>query len=203
MKNTRRIIAALAAVGTMALGTAFAAPAAPAPQPQPPQVTAPYYQGYAAIENILTLTAEQKPLWDAYVAARIGYQTDRPVFQGPAADEQSRLDRRVERSQWCAGQLKKIRDARAALVKSLSVEQKYVLESYEYNHRGQMGPRANRGPGCGVDMGPRGFYHGYGPHHGYGPMGPRGMGPGMGPHHGMGPGMGWGPGTGPHCPWVK
>lgn len=57
MRNTRRIIAALAAVGTMALGTAFAAPAAPAPQPQPPQVTAPYYQGYAAIENILTLTA--------------------------------------------------------------------------------------------------------------------------------------------------
>lgn len=166
MRNTRRIIAALAAVGTMALGTAFAAPAAPAPQPQPPQVTAPYYQGYAAIENILTLTAEQKPLWDAYVAARIGYQTDRPVFQGPAADEQSRLDRRVERSQWCAGQLKKIRDARAALVKSLSVEQKYVLESYEYNHRGPMGPRG---------MGP-----GMGPHHGMGPG--MGWGPGTGPH---------------------
>ena len=58
MKNTRRIIAALAAVGTMALGTAFAAPAAPAPQPQPPQVTAPYYQGYAAPIRFLWELAE-------------------------------------------------------------------------------------------------------------------------------------------------
>lgn len=196
MTNTRRLIAALAAVGTMVIGSAaFAAPQSENAAPVPPraQWTAPCLQGYATMEGVMTLTAEQKPLWDAYVTARSECRQNFPGWNAPAADEQQRLDRRVERSEARVAQLKKVRDARAALLKSLSVEQKYVLESFEFRHRGA---RCGFGPG----VGPRGPHHGWG--HGMGPRGPHhGFGPGKGaPVPPKGPGYGWGPGMNPNCP---
>lgn len=208
MTNTRRLIAALAIAGSMAIGSAaFAVPAAPQPAPAPaaagewvpPCVQYGPGMRYAGMENVLTLSAQQKPLWDKYVAALNELRTDRPTWKEPAADEQQRLDRCVERSAFRAEQLKKVRDARADLLKSLSVEQKYVLESWEHGRRGpgKMGKRGYYGPNCGY--GPGYFDGPRGPHHGP-KAGPRG---GVGPHHGFGPGagMGYGPGMNPNCPF--
>lgn len=85
---------------------------------------------------MLTLTDAQKPLWKAYVDARMARFAEAPRDVKPAVDVQDRLERRAERLAARADRVKKIADTRAELLKSLSVEQKYVLESYEYRHRG-------------------------------------------------------------------
>lgn len=92
---------------------------------------------------------------------------DAPRDVKPAVDVQQRLERRAERLAARAERVKKIADTRAELLKSLSVEQKYVLESYEYRHRGF----SKDGPDFRRDRDDRPFppHHRMMPHHPFGP----------------------------------
>lgn len=155
MNKSKKVIASLAAVGALAFGSiAMAAPwhpgADPAPQPEmrgclmaPEKAPAPVppalrsMPSYKAMGKILTLTAEQQPLWAAYVNAREALRAPLGAKAGeePPADMQERLERRAERAQLRADAIKAVATARAELVKSLSVEQKYVLEQFETARR--------------------------------------------------------------------
>lgn len=185
MNKSKKIIASLAAVGALAFGgIAMAAPwhhgAEPVPNPELrgclmaqgklPAPVPPAMRGmpsYDAMGKILTLTAEQQPLWQAYMDAR---EAVRKPFKAakvkgetpqPPADLQDRLERRAERAQVHADAIKTLANARAALVKSLSVEQKYVLEQFEGARRGMM----KRHPGPQPKPAMPGWHHPYGPHH--------------------------------------
>ena len=145
MTKTKKILATVAALGAMTVG-GFAL-AAPADGPRrgsdvPPCVERSFSASdwaaarYESLGEMLTLTDAQKPLWKAYVDARMARFAEAPRDVKPAVDVQDRLERRAERLAARADRVKKIADTRAELLKSLSVEQKYVLESYEYRPRG-------------------------------------------------------------------
>ena len=158
MKKTQKILASLAAVGALCVGSAAVAapwhhgggcpmadvpPAVQAPQRGGPSLA----EGYAAMANVLTLTDEQKPLWKAYMDAHDALRdVPRARWDRPAADMQERLERRAQVAEARAASMKKVAETRAALLKSFSVEQKYVLESFEYSHRGMAGGRMGPGP---------------------------------------------------------
>ncbi|MDO5530616.1 Spy/CpxP family protein refolding chaperone, partial [Sutterella sp.] len=178
MKKSTKIIASLATVGALCVGTvAMAAPwhhGAPAgDQPQPPAgYSAQDFRaaGWEAMARILTLKPEQQAAWKAYVDARsaLDVMPDSVKFDKPAVDIQTKLERRAQVAKVRADLLDKVAKARADLGKVLSPEQKYVLESFELQHSGH----GMRGPRGGDDRGPQGF----GPHHRG--MGPQGFGPG-------------------------
>lgn len=181
MTKTKKILATVAALGAMTVGSfAFAAPGedprggSGVPPCAEKRVAAQDWMmaRYQSLGEMLTLTAEQKPLWKAYVDARLS-RVMLPDADKPVVDVQQRLERRAERLAARAERVKKIADTRAALLKSLSVEQKYVLESYEFHHR-------------------RGAQDRGGEWERYGRPNPH---PGM-PHH-----RDFGPGYGPFCPW--
>ncbi len=183
MTKTQKLIASLTAVGALCVGSlALAAPqdhgAPPAPDngvplcPLAQKVPGGKPMGYEAMGRVLTLTDEQKPLWQSYIDARSALRTDPgPKYDKPAADMQERLERHAAGAEARAAQLRKMADARAALLKSLSVEQKYVLETYEFNRRCMKNMRTppmppqmrdfhrfrghpGFGPGCGMNSMP-------------------------------------------------
>ncbi len=159
MSKSQKIIASLAAVGALAVGSiAMAAPwqgndqtppmpgergcyssqeRAPAPMPHHRMRGMPSYE---AMGKILTLTEAQQPLWQAYVDARDAFRSGPAPKAEPPVDMQERLERRAERTEVRAAALKRVASARAQLVQSLSAEQKYVLEQYEMSRRGH-GPK--------------------------------------------------------------
>ena len=182
MTKTKKILATVAALGAMTVsGFTMAAPEdAPrrGPQEAPclernvsPQDWA--AARYESLGKMLTLTPEQEPLWKAYVDARMARfaQVDKDVK--PAVDVQSRLERRAERLAARADRVKKVAQTRAALLEKLSVEQKYVLESYEFHHRRDRGDRMKDRPAPRMDRDmpmPHGMMHH--PYHGYHSFGP-------------------------------
>lgn len=164
MKKTQKILASLAAVGALCVGSAaVAAPWHPAPgcpmADVPPAMQAPQRggpglaEGYAAMANVLTLSEEQKPLWKAYMDARDALRDlPRARWERPAVDVQERLERRAQEAEARAAAMKKVAETRAELLKSFSVEQKYVLESFEFSHR----------PGPAGRLGPKPYHHPHG-----------------------------------------
>lgn len=162
MNKTKKMFAAVAAIGALAVaGVSFAAaPAAPAPAPHPavqgPGQAAPMppearvAMRYEALERMITLKDGQQGAWKAYVAARTDAAKRGEPEQKPAVDEQDRLEQRAARLEARAASLKKVAAARAELLKTLSPEQKFVLEHFEIMHRGH-GPHQDfrqfgRGP---------------------------------------------------------
>lgn len=147
MKKSQKILASLAAVGALCIGSAaVAAPWHHGDCPMadvPPSMQAPqrgataFAEGYPALANVLTLTDAQKPLWKAYMDARAALRDlPRARWDQPAVDVQERLERRAQVAEARAAAAKKVAETRAELIKSFSVEQKYVLESFESVHRG-------------------------------------------------------------------
>lgn len=164
MTKTSKLVASLAAVGALCVGTiAVAAPWHHEPTPPAPNAANPaecmtgmtnrMADGYASLGSILTLKDNQKKAWDKYVQARLALM--QPVFapdQKMPVDVQGRLELRKQSYETRASRLQNVINARAELFKVLSVEQKYVLESHEMKHRGHghsmprgpMGPQAGR-----------------------------------------------------------
>lgn len=176
---------------------------------------------YAELAQEMQLTGPAKTAFDKYVAARqqiaekhYAWMQDN-TGKRPATREEA-LKLRAEHLKNRAAMLEQIAAARAELDKSLTPEQKEVMNAYE--------PRYGMGTGYGRGMGPRagmgaGRYHhrgyGYGQGYGYGPgFGPGCPGAGAGCVYGPGPrcgGNGWGwhaprygydqYGYGPGCRW--
>lgn len=148
MNKTKKMFAAVAAIGALAIaGVSFAAPSgAPNPGPraaaQGPEHAAPLppeariAMRYEALERMLTLKDGQQDAYKAYVAARTDFVKRGDPEQKPAVDEQDRLEQRAARLEAKAAAVKKVADTRAALLKTLSPEQKFVLENFEIMHRG-------------------------------------------------------------------
>ncbi len=188
MSKTSKLLATVGALGALAVsGLVGAAPAQPADTTVPPCAQAPQYSRadqvaarYEGLANMLTLKAEQQSAWKAYVDARVALAAPQKKWDKPAVDTQERLERRAEAAEARVALLKTVTSARAELLKILSPEQKYVLESYEFTHRGKAaGGMRGMGPG---------FHHG--------------MAPGF--HHGMGYGMTYhGMPPRPDCPMMK
>lgn len=106
MTKTKKILATVAALGAMTVG-GFAL-AAPADGPRrgsdvPPCVERSFSASdwaaarYESLGEMLTLTDAQKPLWKAYVDARMARFAEAPRDVKPAVDVQDRLERRAER----------------------------------------------------------------------------------------------------------
>lgn len=173
MRKTQRIIASLAAVGALAVGS-FAA-AAPLPEdaskdPQSgaaltatPAIGAPAsprlehrLARFEAMARTLTLKDDaQKSAWKHYVDARLALDGPRGDRRGKLEiDQQDRLEREARDLETRAEAVKKIAAARAALLETLSPEQKYVLERMEAPKprparpelRGAMGPAGQLPP---------------------------------------------------------
>ena len=117
MTKTKKILATVAALGAMTVG-GFAL-AAPADGPRrgsdvPPcverSVSAADWAAarYESLGEMLTLTDAQKPLWKAYVDARMARFAEAPRDVKPAVDVQDRLERRAERLAARADRVKKI-----------------------------------------------------------------------------------------------
>ncbi len=203
--KTTFAVAAFTAIAAMA-GTAFAATDAPAAPAFPCEAA--MTGAYAELAQSMRLTGPAKSAFDKYVNAREAIaakhhaQMLKNYAQRPAsADEAIKL--RAERLKSRAAMLEELAAARATLEKSLTAEQKEMLDAYE--------PRFGMGAGMGRGMGPC-HHRGYGPGYGMGPgcaggpgcvygTGTRG-GDGWGwhgPRHGYGMGQGYG--YGPGCRW--
>ncbi len=154
MKKSHKIIASLAAVGALCVGTAaIAGPWHHDGEVRGGMPCAGYasqdYQaaGWEAVARLVTITPEQQGAWKAYVDARTALDMMPGVqFDKPAVDEQSRLERRAQVAKVRADLLEKAVAARTELFKVLSPEQKYVLESFEQQHAGHGMHRGFRGP---------------------------------------------------------
>ena len=104
MKKSHKIIASLAAVGALCVGTAaIAGPWHHDGQFRDGMPCAGYasqdYQaaGWEAVARLVTITPEQQGAWKAYVDARTALDMMPGVeFNKPAVDEQSRLERRAQ-----------------------------------------------------------------------------------------------------------
>lgn len=128
--------------------------------------------GYASVERLIGLRDDQKAAWSAYVNARVKFEQDRKARweanKGPALDQQTRLERRIERMKFELANLEVITAKRAELMKVLDAKQNYVLDQTEAHH-GMRGHGRRGGPGMGPGQrGPKG--PGVGP----GPRGPQG-----------------------------
>ena len=162
MNKTNRILATVAAVGALAFGGLAAAAPAPEAAPQmPPCMQAPHHQPvnrialrYEALERMLTLKEDQVSAWKAYVDARVALGQPGKAYDKPAVDTQDRLERRAERAEARAAQIRTVAQSRAELLKVLTPEQKFVMEKFEVQHQG-VRRHANphhgvmQGPGCG------------------------------------------------------
>lgn len=154
MKKSHKIIASLAAVGALCVGTAaIAGPGHHDGEVRGGMPCAGYasqdYQaaGWEAVARLVTITPEQQGAWKAYVDARTALDMMSGVqFDKPAVDEQSRLERRAQVAKVRADLLERAVAARTELFKVLSPEQKYVLESFEQQHAGHGMHRGFRGP---------------------------------------------------------
>ena len=165
MNKTNKILATVATVGALAFSSfVSAAPAEEAaPQPVPPCMQTPHHVGpadrvalrYEALERMLTLKDDQKSAWRAYVDARVALATPAKAYDKPAVDTQARLDRRAERAEARAAQIRTVAQSRAELLKVLSPEQKFVMEKFEFQHQGvRAGHNPHhgmmfKGPNCG------------------------------------------------------
>jgi hypothetical protein len=125
---------------------------------------------YAALERMMGLRDNQKAAWAAYTGARVKAAEERREAwaknKTPALDQQTILERRVERLKSELKNLESVTEKRAALMKVLDASQNVALDQYE-SHRGMRKHGMRKGPG----MGPRGF----------GPKGPGPQGKAPGP----------------------
>lgn len=132
-------LAAVTVFGSLLLaGTVQAAPeavSAPAAKAEASveQMT-PTERRYEALARILTLDAEQRPAWQAYVAARTQRAFPEVTDKGPAVDIQEHLERMAAHAQAAADKVKTLANARAELLKVLRPDQKYVFEMHESQH---------------------------------------------------------------------
>ena len=129
MKKSHKIIASLAAVGALCVGTAA--------------IAGPWHHDGQFRDGMPCAGYASQ----AYVDARTALDMMPGVqFDKPAVDEQSRLERRAQVAKVRADLLEKAVAARTELFKVLSPEQKYVLESFEQQHAGHGMHRGFRGP---------------------------------------------------------
>lgn len=159
MRKTQKIIASLAAVGALAVGSfAVAAPLpegalktegpvagvqAPIPQaaPNSPRMERRLARFEAMARTLTFKDDAQQSAWKHYVDARLALDSLRGAHHAqPPIDEQDRLERDARAAALRADALKKVAESRASLLKVLSPEQKYVLEQMEKKPR--PGPKA-------------------------------------------------------------
>ncbi len=151
MKKTTKLLATVAALGALATASySFAAPMAHgntdgAQQHQCPMMASQVNKEdmmnarFEGIARMLTLEANQKAAWTAYVdASKTMHMGPKKTWDKPAVDTQDRLERRIEMQTEGTEQLKAFVKARAELLKVLNPSQKYVLEQTEMTH-GKMG----------------------------------------------------------------
>lgn len=161
MRKTQRIIASLAAVGALAVGSFAAAAPLPEDVPKGSQANAALSSAspglgpsasqrlehrlarFEAMARTLTFKNDaQKTAWKTYVDARLALEGLRGHRRGmPEIDQQDRLEREARDLEVRAEAVKKVAAARAALLETLSPEQKYVLERMEAPK-----PRSVNGP---------------------------------------------------------
>lgn len=198
---------ALTAVTLMTAAFAAAVSAAPGCPGLPPAAPASDDASayYAEIGQELNLTAQQKGVWERYTQARdkavaehrAWHEANRPPARG---DRQAHIEHRAQHEQLKGRLLADVGKARAELVKTLTPEQRDVLDASE-----------PRGPEGMIEAGPRrapaaapGYGPGYGPRHGWRHGGRHhgGYGPGYGPGGcGYAPGCGWYEGGRPCGAW--
>ena len=103
---------------------------------------------YESVGKTLTLTEKQTKVWKSYVDTRLAAFEERAKWRQahkvPCMDEQTRLERRVDKARLNAKLTEKVAQQRAELLKVLDPQQKMVLEAYEF----KKGPKArfNGGP---------------------------------------------------------
>lgn len=112
---------------------------------------------FEGIARMLTLEANQKAAWTAYVdASKTMHMGPKKTWDKPAVDTQDRLERRIEMQTEGTEQLKAFVKARAELLKVLNPSQKYVLEQTEMTHGKMMGKGMMGGKGGMMDHGGHG-----------------------------------------------
>ncbi len=136
-------IAVVAALGSvMIAGGVYAAtanekPVEPTVETKSTAEMTPSERRYEALARILSLSADQRPAWQAYVNARHAAVLADVNAEGPVIDIQDRLDRLAEHAQKTADMVKTLASTRADLLKVLRPDQKYVLEMHEMQHDGR------------------------------------------------------------------
>lgn len=169
MKKTTKLLATVAALGALATASySFAAPMAHgntdgAQEHQRPVVASQVNKEdmmnarFEGIARMLTLEANQKAAWTAYVdASKTMHMGPKKTWDKPAVDTQDRLERRIEMQTEETEQLKAFVKARAELLKVLNPSQKYVLEQTEMTHGKMMGKGMMGGKGGMMDHGGHG-----------------------------------------------
>ncbi len=105
---------------------------------------------YAALERMIKLREDQMVAWNAYRDARVQDAEDRRArwakYKEPAVDQQTRLERRIERLKDELKSLETITAKRAELMKVLDAAQNVALDGFEARFA-MRHPALRRGPG--------------------------------------------------------